>query len=63
MKLLTLIDGRQCLIEIPALSVNFSYKKVETSESIVIPENQQMLLRGDITIDGDLTVDGELWLL
>lgn len=42
---------------------NFSYKRIANTISIMIPENQQMLLKGDITIEGDLIVDGELCLL
>lgn len=46
-----------------AVPRNFSYKKIVTAVSILVPENQQMLLKGDITIEGDLILDGELCLL
>jgi len=64
MKILTIspIDGRKNLVEFVGGS-GFSWKRIITGEQVTIPTNQQMLLKGDITIEGDLIVDGELWLL
>lgn len=39
---------------------NFSYKKVIEGQSIVVPENQQMLVDGDLNVFGDLMIRGEV---
>lgn len=39
---------------------NFSYRKVDTSETKIIPLNQQMLVEGPVTVLGHLRVLGEL---
>lgn len=41
-------------------SDNFSYKRIESGETIAIPENQQMLVDGQVTVLGHLVVRGEL---
>ena len=41
-------------------SSNFSYKVIKSTESISVPENQQMLFSGDILVNGDLLVSGEI---
>lgn len=41
---------------------NFSFKKIISGEMVIIPTNQQMILKGDITIEGDLMINGELCL-
>jgi len=42
---------------------HFSYKVVVTGKSVTVPENQQMVVSGGITIDGELVLDGELALV
>lgn len=42
---------------------NFSYKKVVATKTVRIPTNQQMIVKGGITIDGTLILDGELELI
>jgi len=42
---------------------NFSYKVVVLGNSVTVPENQQMVVSGGITIDGELNLDGELALI
>lgn len=42
---------------------NFSYKTIVAGRTVTIPENQQMVLVGGITIDGALNIDGELALI
>ena len=38
----------------------FSFKKIESSESITIPENQQMLVDGHTKVLGHMTVLGSM---
>jgi len=42
---------------------NFSYNYIATGKSVLIPDNQQMLVYINITVDGTLTVDGDLVVL
>ena len=37
---------------------NFSYSYIAGSTTVTIPENQQMLYVGPITIDGTLVING-----
>lgn len=39
---------------------NFSYNNIVTGKSLKIPNNQQMIIYEEITIDGTLVIDGEL---
>jgi len=39
---------------------NFSYKYVGIGETVTIPENQQMLHQGTLTVFGDLITRGDL---
>lgn len=39
---------------------NFSWKTIPEGVSVTIPENQQMVLVGGITINGELNIEGEL---
>lgn len=39
---------------------NFSYKLINTGETIVVPEGQQMLVDEHVTVLGHLTVRGEI---
>jgi hypothetical protein len=41
-------------------SSSFSFKEILNTETILIPERQQMIVHRNITIDGILDVDGEL---
>lgn len=38
---------------------NFSYSRITTGNTVTIPEYQQMLFVGNLTIDGTLVIDGE----
>lgn len=53
---------QQDTIEITPL---FSYKRIQSGKTLVIFNYQQMLMKGDITVDGDLKIEleGELWQL
>jgi hypothetical protein len=42
---------------------NFSYKAIIVDKVVTVPENQQMVVSGGITIDGELILDGELALI
>lgn len=42
---------------------NFSYNYIITGSTTTIPENQQMLVYEEITIDGVLNIDGELVII
>lgn len=42
---------------------NFSWKIVPEEEVVTVPEFQQMVVEGGITIDGELILDGELALI
>lgn len=42
---------------------NFSWKVVPDDEVVIVPEFQQMVVEGGITIDGELILDGELALI
>lgn len=39
---------------------NFSYIKIPQGKTVVVPQNEQMLFVGPITIDGTLRVIGEI---
>lgn len=39
---------------------NFSYKKIESFQSVTIEENQQMIVNGHVTVLGHLSVFGDL---
>jgi len=43
-------------------SGNFSYNKIPASTQIIIPTNQQMLVKGEMVIEGELIIEGELCL-
>jgi hypothetical protein len=42
---------------------NFSYKTIPVGQTVVIPDNQQMIVLGGINIEGELDIEGELALL
>lgn len=49
-------------IEIAATD-NFSYNNIVSGKTVTIPENQQMIVHGGITIDGTLVENGDLVLI
>ena len=42
---------------------NFSFNNIITTESVTIPEYQQMIVYGDLVNDGELIINGELVLI
>jgi hypothetical protein len=42
---------------------NFSYKYVQSGQTLEIPEYQEMLLQSDLMVDGDLLVNGDIFQL
>lgn len=42
------------------VSQHFSYKRVASDESLLIPSFQQMLLRGHFLLSGALVLEGEV---
>jgi hypothetical protein len=56
-------NGRETLIDkyVDRLDIDqFSYFYIEDGEDVLIPENQEMILRRDIMVAGDLMVHGDL---
>lgn len=53
------ITGLLDLVNQSTSTQNFSYNKIVTGQTVTIPENQQMLYVGPITIDGTLVIDGQ----
>lgn len=45
------------------VSFNFSFKKIVTGLTLVIPVNQQMSVIDGIEIEGSLDIEGELCLI
>jgi hypothetical protein len=43
----------------------FSYRRIQANKILIIFDHQQMMMKGDITVDGDLVIEeqGELWQL
>ena len=44
-------------------SGSFSWKLIPADTSVTVPENQQMVVQGGITVLGELVLDGELALI
>jgi len=42
---------------------NFSYNYIISTQNLLIPENQQMIVQGKLTNDGIITNDGSLVIL
>lgn len=42
---------------------NFSYNVIEEDDDLEIPENQQMIVYQQITLNGDLILTGDLVLI
>ncbi len=42
---------------------NFSYKRIASDKTILIPEDQQMIVKQSITIEGQLAIAGELVII
>lgn len=62
-KVLALENGRVTNKTVLGLGPNFSYNFIPSTESIEIPENQQMLVLDTIDIEGTLDIGGELCLI
>lgn len=39
---------------------NFSYSTIVTGSTVIVPQYQQMLYVGPITVDGTLVIDGDI---
>ena len=39
---------------------NFSYTKINTGDSVTIPEGQEMVFEQAVVVDGTLTIDGAI---
>ena len=53
-------DVQAAIEESKSGKINFSVVKVLEGETVVVPENQQMLYIGDISIAGDLLINGDI---
>ena len=62
-KVLALDNGRVKQITLLGSGLNFSIKKILSSEEVTIPENQQMIVAEGIEIEGSLVIEGELCLI
>lgn len=62
-KVLALDNGRVKQITLLGSGLNFSIKKILSSEEVIIPENQQMMVAEGIEIEGSLIIEGELCLI
>lgn len=61
-KVVTLDSGRQKLIPVEG-DKNFSIKRVSPGETIVVPQDQQMLLSGALVVEGQFNNFGETILI
>lgn len=62
-KVLALDNGRVKQITLLGSGLNFSIKKILSSEEVTIPDNQQMIVAEGIEIEGSLVIEGELCLI
>jgi hypothetical protein len=44
----------------PNVNGNFSYNKIESGLTVVIPDGQQMIVFGQLAIDGVLEINGQV---
>lgn len=55
---------RDAIIEAKSSSsTNFSYNRVVSGLILEVPENQQMIVFGELTIEGELVIGGEVCFL
>ena len=47
----------------PIVFSNFTFRRIEPGQFVLIPFNQQMVVYGGFILEGDLDLEGELIIL